>query len=1099
VNRTQLVFRSLSHYWRTNAAVVLGVATAVAVLSGALLVGDSVRGSLRELVLKRLGETDHAVVSSGFFREQLAADLQRQSGFASSFDAVTPIVVARGFVSVQGASGRAGQVLVYGVDDRFWDFHGISLTGPSGRDAFVTPALASEIGAQAEATILIRVEHPSDVPLESIHGRKDDPGRSVRATIRSVGAPEFSLEAQQGAVRAVFLPMALLQREMEVGSRVNALLVSTKSEDTPDGALTEIVRRAAELEDLGLRLRVLDGSGAFVLDADAGLIDDNKAQTALNVAKDLGLQAQPIFTYLANSLRSGSREIPYSLVTAIDLPDKFGVRPDKLIKQGSDPLPSVWLIDWAARDLNVKPGDSLTMEYYVWEDPGRLAARTTELQIAGIVPITTGDRDMAPQYKGITDADELGDWDPPFPIDLTRVRKVDEEYWKTYRTTPKAFISLATGQQLWRSRYGAMTSIRLTPSLETSSADFALRFRESIDLSAMGIVVKAVRSESLAASRGATNFGEYFVYFSFFLVISALLLAALFFKLSIEQRIREVGLLRAVGFKPAAVRGLWMREGFVLAAAGAVLGVLGGLGYAWILVTLLRTWWVGAVGTTALGLYISPVSLAAGAFGGIAAAMLCIRITLRSLAKISERSLLAGQLAADIFEERRARRASLLMASIGFAIAGIGLMTAGAMEWINRAGAFFGGGAAMLAAFLFAFNFWFGRRGAGFIEGTGWQPVSRLGFRNAMYRPARSVLSIATIASATFILISVDSFRKDESVDTSNPKSGSGGYSLLVDSVLPIVNNPAAPEGATIEPFRVRPGDDASCLNLYEPRNPRILAPRDSFLNAGRFTFQSSLAATDEERANPWLLLRQQQPDGAIPVIADANSMTYVLHRKLGEDVTIPGAGGPLRLRLVGALRDSIFQGELLMSQANFLRLFPEQEGYRFLLVEAPAERIEMVRQSIEETLTDFGADAKSTAERLAEFHQVENTYLSTFQMLGGLGLLLGTVGLGAVLMRNVLERRRELAMLRALGYKHPHFFAMVVAENALLLACGLFTGAGCALLAIAPVLFERGGSVPATSIALLLGGVLLAGLLTSLLAAGAALRTALLPALKAE
>lgn len=1098
MNRTQLVYRSLSHYWRTNAAVVLGVATAVAVLSGALLVGDSVRGSLRELVLKRLGETDHAVVSSGFFREQLAADLERQSGFTSSFDAVTPIVVARGFVSVQGASGRAGQVLVYGVDDRFWKFHGISLTGPSGRDAFVTPALASEIGAQAEATILIRVEHPSDVPLESIHGRRDDPGRSVRATIRSAGAPEFSLEAQQGAVRAVFLPMALLQREMEVGSRVNALLVSAKSESEPATALADMVRSQTELEDFGLRLRVLEGSRDVVLDADAGLIDDNKAQAAFKTAKDLGLQAQPVFTYLANSLRSGSREIPYSLVTATDLPAKFGVRPDKLIKQGSDPLPlpAVWLIDWAARDLNVKPGDSLTMEYYVWEDPGRLAARTTEFQIAGIVPITTGDRDMAPQYKGITDADELGDWDPPFPIDLTRVRKVDEDYWKTYRTTPKAFITLATGQQLWRSRYGAMTSIRFTSA---SPQDYARRFREAIDPAAMGIVVKAVRSESLAASRGATNFGEYFVYFSFFLVISALLLAALFFKLSIEQRIREVGLLRAVGFTPAAVRGLWMREGFVLAAAGAALGVLGGMGYAWILVTLLRTWWVGAVGTTALGLYISPMSLAAGAFGGIAAAMLCIRITLRSLVKISERSLLAGQLAADIFEERRARRASLLMASIGFAIAGIGLMTAGAIEWINRAGAFFGGGAALLAAFLFAFNFWFGKRGAAFIEGTGWKPVSRLGFRNAMYRPARSVLSIATIASATFILISVDSFRKDENVDTSNRKSGSGGYSLLVDSVLPIVNNPAAPEGATIEPFRVRPGDDASCLNLYEPRNPRILAPQDGFLSAGRFTFQSSLATTDEERANPWLLLRQQQPDGAIPVVADANSMTYVLHRKLGEDVTIPGPAGPLRLRLVGALRDSIFQGELLMSQANFLKLFPEQEGYRFLLVEAPTERMETVRQSIEETLTDFGADAKSTAERLAEFHQVENTYLSTFQMLGGLGLLLGTVGLGAVLMRNVLERRRELAMLRALGFKQPHFFAMVVAENALLLACGLFTGAACALLAIAPVLFERGGSLPASSIALLLGGVLLAGLLTSLLAAGAALRSALLPALKAE
>jgi ABC-type lipoprotein release transport system permease subunit len=234
-------------------------------------------------------------------------------------------------------------------------------------------------------------------------------------------------------------------------------------------------------------------------------------------------------------------------------------------------------------------------------------------------------------------------------------------------------------------------------------------------------------------------------------------------------------------------------------------------------------------------------------------------------------------------------------------------------------------------------------------------------------------------------------------------------------------------------------------------------------------------------------------------VIADANSMTYVLHRRLGEDIVIPGPGGPLRLRIVAALRDSIFQGELLMSQANFLKLFPEQEGYRFLLVEATPDRMEATQRAIEEALADFGADARSAAERLAEFHRVENTYLSTFQMLGGLGLLLGTAGLGAVLMRNMLERRRELAMLRALGYKHLHFLGMVVAENALILTCGVITGAGCALLAIAPILLERGGSLPVFSLTLLLIGVLAAGLLTSLLAAAAALRSALLPALRAE
>src|SRR5258707_14335005 len=100
-----LVRRGLSYYWRTNVAVVLGVATAVAVLAGALLVGDSVRGSLRDLVLQRLGLTDRVVVSSGFFREALADNLRTDETFASSFASICPMIVVQGLVTDQ-TSGR---------------------------------------------------------------------------------------------------------------------------------------------------------------------------------------------------------------------------------------------------------------------------------------------------------------------------------------------------------------------------------------------------------------------------------------------------------------------------------------------------------------------------------------------------------------------------------------------------------------------------------------------------------------------------------------------------------------------------------------------------------------------------------------------------------------------------------------------------------------------------------------------------------------------------------------------------------------------------------------------------------------------------------
>jgi ABC-type antimicrobial peptide transport system permease subunit len=187
------------------------------------------------------------------------------------------------------------------------------------------------------------------------------------------------------------------------------------------------------------------------------------------------------------------------------------------------------------------------------------------------------------------------------------------------------------------------------------------------------------------------------------------------------------------------------------------------------------------------------------------------------------------------------------------------------------------------------------------------------------------------------------------------------------------------------------------------------------------------------------------------------------------------------------------------MSEKNFKRLFPEQQGYRFFLFDAPEGRAFQLTQLLEDRLADEGLDVSLTAERLAGFYRVENTYLSTFQFLGGLGLLLGTLGLAVVLLRNVLERRRELAVLRAVGYTPWHLTTIVVAENGFLLFRGTLTGIVCAILAILPAIASRGWHLSSGSLGWLLLAVVLAGLASSLLATRVALRSPLLAALRSE
>src|SRR5688500_16993262 len=324
---TSLLKRGLAYYWQTNLVVVLGVATAVAVLAGALMIGASVRGSLSDLVAQRLGNTNHIVTSPAFFREQLATEI----GGA-------PIITLEGVVEHESSHRRAGGVKVYGVDERFWQFHGLgkaALGAPQAREVLISDGLANELGTQTDDSLLLRLEKPSDIPLESLHGRKEDPGKTIRLNrILSVSPDdlgEFSLQPQQGIVRAIFVSLKFLQKELEQEQKINTILLAQHSSVNDTQAL---LRDKATLEDLGLKLRVADSS--LALESNSNLIGDSIAQAADESARALSLRTIPIFSYLANSISTGDRSIPYSLVTAAGEDNFHGVR---LISAFTDTIP----------------------------------------------------------------------------------------------------------------------------------------------------------------------------------------------------------------------------------------------------------------------------------------------------------------------------------------------------------------------------------------------------------------------------------------------------------------------------------------------------------------------------------------------------------------------------------------------------------------------------------------------------------------------------------------------------------------------------------------------------------------------------------------
>ena len=369
--------------------------------------------------------------------------------------------------------------------------------------------------------------------------------------------------------------------------------------------------------------------------------------------------------------------------------------------------------------------------------------------------------------------------------------------------------------------------------------------------------------------------------------------------------------------------------------------------------------------------------------------------------------------------------------------------------------------------------------------------------------------------------MAVASGQRDPSVETADLNSGNGGYVLVGESATPILEDLNSKEGRNkadlstnitpdqekllseiaVTSYRKKPGENASCLNLYQTTLPTVLGVPDSQIARGGFKFINGQAS------DSWKRLTEQREDGLIPVLGDMNTLMFSLHKGPGDSIDVPNTDH--KLVVVGMLDSSVFQGVLLMSDSNFQTVFPDAVAFRYFLIAAGDQRAaqsplskdeaDQLTQLFESKLTPFGMDIERVSDRIAAFLIVQNTYLSTFQTLGGLGLLLGTLGLATVMLRNVVERRSELALMRAVGFRRKSLSWMVLSENAMLLIWGLIAGTVCALLAMLPHLTSVGADTPWLSGLKLIGLVFAVGMLAAWFAVREASRTPIVSSLRSE
>jgi putative ABC transport system permease protein len=547
----------------------------------------------------------------------------------------------------------------------------------------------------------------------------------------------------------------------------------------------------------------------------------------------------------------------------------------------------------------------------------------------------------------------------------------------------------------------------------------------------------------------------------------------------------------------------------------AVLGVIGGapagLLYTKAMIYGLATVWQDAVTGSVIRFYARPSTILTGALGGVIVSLIAVGLTLHTQLRRPARELLAA-VPWQFFSAGPGSKGRIGLWVAAVAIVGavilLGLMASN--DGSAAAGAFFGAGALLLVAEL-------GLTGTllGAVAGGWSRPVRSLGglgLRNSTRRSGRSLAVVGLLAAGSFLVIAVGANRHGPAAQAHRRDSGTGGFALFGESAIPVLHDLSSERGrksaglddagledVKIIQLRVHDGDDASCLNLNRAQKPRLLGVEPQHLQKREaFGFVDVIEGTEKKEG--WSLLSRRVDDNVVPAVGDYATVVWALGMNVADELDYSDERGrKFQLRLVAMLKNSILQGSLVIADDEFVRRFPSEEGYRMFLVDAAPEKAEQVMEKLSAALTDFGLELTPATQRLAEFNAVENTYLSIFQLLGGLGLVLGSVGLGLVVLRNVLDRRAELAMMQAVGVGKDRLKKMVLYEHAGLLVLGLLCGVVAALVAVGPVLRPGGAMVPYVSLTATVAGIAISGVIWIWVATVFALGGRVLDALRNE
>lgn len=1084
MNLRNYILKSFLHFKFKHLAVIIGVIISTAVITGSLIVGDSVKYSLKNIVNHRLGKTEFSL-STGekFVRCQLAGEISQKLNVKAS-----ALMIANGIIKNPENNSVLNKIQILGIDSSFWNLSDIEMSEITDEDVFVSENTANKLKLSIEDEIILKFEKLSVIPLNSPYNTNEAPYITLRLKVKqivsNVNLGNFNLKKNQVSPYNVFISRNLLSEKLDLKDLANLILIySNKQENISTELLNSTLNDVWQLKDAGLKINYF--GDYYELTSSKVFIDKSISDVIENKYNKSNL----FLTYLVNSIELNEKITPYSFVSAVS--DDFI---NTKINSGE-----IAINEWLAKDLSAEIGDTIWLKYYVIDSLQQLQTDSSIFHVSNIITISDSiiNKSLMPDFPGIGNAVSCIEWNSNMPIDMKKIRDKDEDYWKIYRGTPKAIISINDGKKLWENKFGCYTAMRIEKS-EFSSNQPEKEIINCFKPDDLNLRFGNIREEGTQASQNGVDFGELFISLSFFVILSGLLLTVLLFSLNIESRKIEFGILSQLGFSRSQILKIIIYENAVSIIIGTFVGVFVGIAFNYLIINAINSVWNDIVRTNMISVFIDSKTLLISGLSSLIVSFLTIYLFSRFKLKKSL-TVLLSKTNEQNYSVNKKRNMLYFMISYLLIILANSLTGYSISDSQNmNPSLYLISGALFLFGSILFIVFYLNKYSS---KQSRFTSLNHLAILNIRRNFSRNMSIIIMLSLGIFIVVITGANRKTFIGDNEINSSGTGGFKLWIETSVPVTGNDLTYSfgNENIIPVFSKDGDDASCLNLNKIQNPKILGvSNENFEKRKSFSFDNLSELIDKE--NPWLSLNQSFGKNIIPAYADQTVIDWGIMRKIGDTLFYKNEFGEnLYLIICGGLSSSIFQGNILISEKHFKDNFPSSGSPKLFLADIANKSIDSVSAILNTQLQDYGVNIENTSDKLAQFNSVTNTYLSVFMILGALGVIIGTVGAGIIFYRNYNERKSEFALLISVGYTKKNLLSLLLKENSVIVFVSLFVGLVSSAFAILPSILSKSFDIPILYLTILILSILINCLLWIYIPIRSILNGSLISALRKE